>query len=292
MMSMAEARQAHEGVLFVHPTSSNNGYPMYMAMVVFKNGAVSREDVRDRLCGGDWCKYEEMLASLANAARKRRLLEMEKGKGPKFRASFLFPLPEICPHVPVPGEWRYDAPLQIDVDRPTRERCSTSSLEFVDHLDSNLDLLSSIETHFLSMRLHALQLLGKDLFPSLRPKRVVLTGGASGNVAIAQIIADIFGAPVYRGEEDSASLGAAYRAAHAVASSKARAKKKLGMRLTSFESPNILFNSFLKDRGMGTERDHLVAKPNDDMFRFYESAMAVVAAAEDDLVTRSQTQVL
>ena len=47
------------------------------------------------------------------------------------------------------------------------------------------------------------------------PKRIIATGGASGNGTITQIIADVFDAPVFASTQtDSASLGAALRALH------------------------------------------------------------------------------
>jgi xylulokinase len=50
---------------------------------------------------------------------------------------------------------------------------------------------------------------------------LLLTGGASNNSSIAQIFADVFGAPVLRlAVSDSAALGAALRAAEAACGEK------------------------------------------------------------------------
>jgi len=66
-----------------------------------------------------------------------------------------------------------------------------------------------LEGQFLNMRLHS-QWLGE------RPGRIRLTGGASGNDGIAQIVADVFQSRVERFEvANGAALGAALRAAHA-----------------------------------------------------------------------------
>lgn len=49
------------------------------------------------------------------------------------------------------------------------------------------------------------------------PERIYLTGGASQNRAIAQIVANVFGAPVHRVETpESVALGGAVRAGVAV----------------------------------------------------------------------------
>ncbi|KAJ0777396.1 putative xylulokinase [Helianthus annuus] len=67
-----------------------------------------------------------------------------------------------------------------------------------------------IEGQFLSMRGHA-ERFG---MPS-PPKRIIATGGASANHSILTSIASIFGCNVYTVQRpDSASLGAALRAAH------------------------------------------------------------------------------
>jgi xylulokinase len=68
---------------------------------------------------------------------------------------------------------------------------------------------SILEGQFLNMRLHS-QWMG------IAPQRILLTGGASKNDGIAQIVADVFQAPVERLEvANSAALGAALIAATA-----------------------------------------------------------------------------
>lgn len=67
-----------------------------------------------------------------------------------------------------------------------------------------------LEGQFLNMRTHA-------AWMGLAPKRISLTGGASQNDGIAQIVADIFGLPVDRlNVPGSAAVGAAIRAAVAI----------------------------------------------------------------------------
>jgi sugar (pentulose or hexulose) kinase len=66
-----------------------------------------------------------------------------------------------------------------------------------------------LEGQFLNMRLHS-------QWMAVTPKRIRLTGGASTNNGIAQIVADVFQAPVERlAIPNSAALGAALIAAAA-----------------------------------------------------------------------------
>ncbi len=68
-----------------------------------------------------------------------------------------------------------------------------------------------VEAQMLSLRIHAQQL-------GIQPTTLRLTGGSSTSAAIAQLVADVFSCPVERiGSADSAALGAALRAAGAVA---------------------------------------------------------------------------
>ena len=63
----------------------------------------------------------------------------------------------------------------------------------------------------LNLRLHA----GKSGVNEV--SRLIITGGASENPAILQIIADVFGVEILSiSQKDSASVGAALRAAHAL----------------------------------------------------------------------------
>jgi xylulokinase len=66
-----------------------------------------------------------------------------------------------------------------------------------------------VEAQALNLRLHS-------RWVGTPTTRLLLTGGASENPAIAQVFADVFGAPVLRlAVSDSAALGAALRATHA-----------------------------------------------------------------------------
>jgi len=67
-----------------------------------------------------------------------------------------------------------------------------------------------LEGQFLNMRLHYGWL-------GIEPTRIAITGGASANDGIAQVIANVFGVPVDRLDvPGSAAIGAGMRAAHAI----------------------------------------------------------------------------
>jgi len=81
--------------------------------------------------------------------------------------------------------------------------------EFSESSTDAIRIRSLLEGQFLNMRLHS-QWMG------IAPQRILLTGGASKNNGIAQIVADVFQAPVERLEvANSAALGAALIAATA-----------------------------------------------------------------------------
>lgn len=81
--------------------------------------------------------------------------------------------------------------------------------EFSEPRTDAISIRSLLEGQFLNMRLHS-QWMG------IAPQRILLTGGASKNNGIAQIVADVFQAPVERLEvANSAALGAALIAATA-----------------------------------------------------------------------------
>ena len=80
---------------------------------------------------------------------------------------------------------------------------------FPDDAPAEVQVRALLEGQFLNMKLHS-SWLGEQ------PTLIRLTGGASQNNGIAQLIADIFQAPVERfAVANGAALGAALRAAHA-----------------------------------------------------------------------------
>ena len=103
--------------------------------------------------------------------------------------AFLLPWfePEIVPKVLQPGVRRWN----------------------LNEKDASANCRAVVEAQMLALRLHS-------AWMGVRPQRIHATGGASANVEILQVMADVHACPVFRFEvSNSAALGAALRAAHA-----------------------------------------------------------------------------
>lgn len=174
-----------EGHVFPNPVDADG----YMVMLVYKNGSLTREDVRDRCAEKSWDVFNKFLQQTPS---------LNGGK-----LGFYYKEHEILP------------PLPVGFHRYVVENFSGDSLDGlkereVEEFDPPSEVRALIEGQFLSMRAHA-ERFG---MPS-PPKRIIATGGASANQSILSSIASIFGCDVYTVQRpDSASLGAALRAAH------------------------------------------------------------------------------
>ena len=143
----------------------------FMSLICFRNGSLAREALRDQL-GVDWSAFD------------RAALEKTRGSAGQ---NLMLPFfgPEITP--------------RHDFSGPVLE----GSMEFTTGANSGLQIRALLEGQFLNMRRHS------D-WMEVKPERIRLTGGASKNDGIAQLVADIFQAPVERLEvSNSAALGAA-----------------------------------------------------------------------------------
>lgn len=165
---------ASEGHIFASPVDPDG----YMAMIVYKNGSLTREAIRDAVAGGSWSRFEALLAARA------------PGNGGQI--GFYYQEPEITPPVLKTGIRRFAAD-----GRPAPAFAPETEVRAI------------VEGQFLSMRLHSGNI-------GLRPTSILATGGASANRSILKVMADVFGVPVFIGDQpNSAALGAAYRAVHA-----------------------------------------------------------------------------
>ncbi|EEC67882.1 hypothetical protein OsI_35533 [Oryza sativa Indica Group] len=161
----------------------------YMVMLCYKNGSLTREDVRNRYADGSWDVFNKHLENTA---------PLNGGK-----LGYYYNEPEILPPLPV-GFHRY----------VVSSSASGSLDEMVEHqinqFDPPSEVRAIIEGQFLSMRGQA-----ERCGLPVPPKRIIATGGASSNQIILKTMASIFGCSVYTVQRpDSASLGAALRAAH------------------------------------------------------------------------------
>lgn len=143
----------------------------FMSLICFRNGSLAREAMRDAL-GLDWTAFDR--DSLANTREQA---------GENLMLPFFGP--EITP--------------RHDFTGPVRE----GSPELMDGTSPALLVRALLEGQFLNMRLHS-QWMGVKI------DRIRLTGGASKSDSIAQLVADVFQAPVERlAISNSAALGAA-----------------------------------------------------------------------------------
>ncbi|KAM0937346.1 putative xylulokinase [Dioscorea sansibarensis] len=181
----SEPRPSLEGHVFPNPVDPKS----YMVMLVYKNGSLTREDVRNRCAKGSWDVFNMYLESTPH---------LNGGK-----LGFYYKEHEILP------------PMPVGVHRFALENFSADSLnelkeEEVVLFDEASEVRALIEGQLLSMRGHT-----ERFGMPTPPNRIIATGGASSNQSILKSIATIFGCPIYTVQRpDSASLGAALRAAH------------------------------------------------------------------------------
>ncbi|KAI9916107.1 hypothetical protein PsorP6_008194 [Peronosclerospora sorghi] len=170
-----------EGHFFRNPIDPET----VMAMICFKNGALTREEVRNRCADASWEKFDELMQAT------------KAGNGGT--TVFYYLDPEITPTTSKSGVMGFNA---------GGTRIDPSALQ------PEVEVRAVIESQFMSLRLHA-ERLGVR-----KPHRLVVVGGASANKSMLQVLANIFNAPVYclKCTYNSAALGAAFRARHGATS--------------------------------------------------------------------------
>nr|XP_043614806.1 xylulose kinase 2-like isoform X3 [Erigeron canadensis] len=174
-----------EGNFFPNPVDKEG----YMVMLVYKNGSLTREDIRDRCAERSWEVFNHFL---------QQTPPLNCGK-----IGFYYKDHEILPPLPV-GFHRY---ALEDFDGKTLDRLVEHEVK---NFDPPSEVRALVEGQFVSMRGH-IEKCGM-LSP---PERIIATGGASANHGILSCLASVFGCNVYTVQRpDSASLGAALRAAH------------------------------------------------------------------------------
>lgn len=145
-----------------------------MSLQCFVNGSLAREAVKDRF-GYDWDQFAQAFSQTPCGNQGNRMV-------PFYR-------PETSPRV------RLDGPLL------------RGSAGFENWQDPDAAVRACVEGQFLNMK-------RRTGWMELEPEVIYLTGGASRNDAIAQVVADVFQAKVQRlAVSSSVSMGAAMRAA-------------------------------------------------------------------------------
>lgn len=158
-----------------------------MSLQCFVNGSLAREEVKDKF-GYDWDQFTAAFD------------QTPAGNGGQVMVPFF--RPEISPRVDL------DAPILKGGDA------------FEKWEQPDAAIRACVEGQFINMKL-------RTDWMRLRPEVIYLTGGASKNDAIAQVVADVFQVKVQRlAVSGSVALGAALRAA----------SKSLGLDLHTLES--------------------------------------------------------
>uniref|UniRef100_F7AX05 Xylulose kinase n=1 Tax=Macaca mulatta TaxID=9544 RepID=F7AX05_MACMU len=153
----------------------------YMALLCFKNGSLMREKIRDKSASRSWSKFSKALQST------------EMGNGGNL--GFYFDVMEITPEI-------------IGCHRFNAENHKVAAFP------GDVEVRALVEGQFMAKRIHA-EGLG---YRVMSKTKILATGGASHNRDILQVLADVFGAPVYVIDTaNSACVGSAYRAFHGLA---------------------------------------------------------------------------
>lgn len=167
------------------PTTDPNGYGHvfgnpaggFMSLICFKNGSLTRDEVRNRF-SLSWDNFSDAILT---------------GTAPGNNGNLMLPYfeSEITPRILNPSVRLFGEPA------------------FMEWQDANAAARAVVEAQALTMRLHSEWI-------DERPRHILVTGGASRNPGIRQVIADVFGAELQcLNVANSAALGAALRAAHA-----------------------------------------------------------------------------
>jgi xylulokinase len=172
---MREPRVSPDGIGHVFGAPDGG----FMGITVFANGSLARERVRD-MYGLDWEGFSDALRSTPPGNGGATML-------PYF-------VPEITPHVPVPGVQRFN----------------------LDERDATRNVRAVVEAQMHAMKKYS-------AWMGVRIKTLRATGGASKNAEILRVMEHVFGVEVRQQDvSNSACLGAALRAWHLSADLKVR----------------------------------------------------------------------
>ena len=235
--------RAHAGHVFPSPLDTLHAR---MIMLCFKNGSVCRERIRDQALDSDCASpsasasaHAPSSASDAAASSAAAVPSSAASKWDAFSAAlastppgndghlfFAFAETEIVPHTLRTGYLHFgpvvdESPQGV---QPPPLRTATSGAGNAASQLGARAVRGVVESQVLNMRLQS-QRLGLST-----PRKLLVTGGASRNAALVQLISDVFGVEVWGQTlatndgaslghvSDTASLGAAFRADRAMAS--------------------------------------------------------------------------
>eukprot|EP00808_Paulinella_micropora_P029506 g42308.t1 len=179
-----------EGHVLVHPGQSD----LFMLLLCFKNGSLNRERVRDAAGFRDWAAFARAMEQTAPGNQQQLAIRWTE--------------PEITPTTTRPGKPKtpYLHRLRVHVRWDAKE-------QRVESFDPASEVRALVEGQIMGYHLHC-KLMGLS-----EMKRVIATGGASREKSLLQVVADVFGVPVYVQQNadgtaitETAAMGAALRA--------------------------------------------------------------------------------
>ncbi|XP_046459350.1 xylulose kinase-like isoform X2 [Daphnia pulex] len=219
-----------EGHVFCNPVDPD----AYMALLCFKNGSLTRERIRNVYANRSWDQFDALLACTP--------------PGNHGYVGMFFDEKEITPKIQ--GTFRFNASDQ-----------RINAFE-----EPATEVRALVEGQLLAKRVHA-ERLG---FSTGESCRVFVTGGASNNKSILQVLSDVFNAHVYTQDTaNSTCLGSAYRAAHGLA--------------VKESDVFIPFNEFMADRRPNFS---LLCRPRLEAAQLYDSMAARYATLESSVLTQ------
>jgi len=226
-------------------------------MLCYKNGALAREQVRDKFANGDWDVFNQLVE--------------QTQPGCNGTMAFYFPFPEIIPPK-VTGEYFFTT-------NPTKAAAGPPLLS--KHLPPSVHPRAVLESQFLSIRSRIAAILPEGSSPL---RQLVISGGSSANPVIRQIVAvspslfptevgtnlaeqNIFGMDVFVSTtKEAAAYGGALLAKYA---------------WWKLSHPDGTFESMTGGAVTGLQ---CVAKPQKEISIIYDSLVSVYNNYEEEVV--------
>ncbi|KAE8745272.1 hypothetical protein FOCC_FOCC008064 [Frankliniella occidentalis] len=164
-----------EGHVLCNPVDKN----AFMTLLCFKNGSLTRERLRNNCADESWQLFNELLESTP--------------RGNFGNIGLYYDEQEILPFVI--GDHRFNK---------ANEKLSRFA-------SKEVEVRALVEGQSIAKRAH----VEEAGFILKSTSRILVTGGASANKCLLQVLSDVFNTPVYRLEiANTAMLGAAYQAKH------------------------------------------------------------------------------
>ncbi|UXI17943.1 methylcrotonoyl-CoA carboxylase beta chain [Sarcoptes scabiei] len=164
---------SRNGHIFCHPIDQNH----WMGMICFKNGSLTRERIRNKCARECWNHFNECLESIP--------------RGNFNNIGFYFDRKEIYPKLK--GDFRFNC-----YDNP------------VPSFSNAIEIRALVEGQFLRLKDQAESLGFSNGDQTDVKRRILVSGGASRNRSVLQVLADVFNLPVFRNPiKESACYGSA-----------------------------------------------------------------------------------